>query len=249
MTTVSSGAATAGEHRTVGRVMAILELVVANDDRGSRLGDLANHVDAPKSSVHGLAKGLVAMGYLREDGARYHVGPALSSLVAVQNASLPVVYRHTLEALSAEWRETSILSTLVGDSAVYLDVVQAKDVLIRAAPAAHVRQPLWPRSSGKLFLAYMEPKRLDAYFRRQRVEPDLEATIREELAGIRRTGIAINTGGNTEIEMGVASPIVRKGAPVTMAIAVAGLSSRMEPHLDEIVESVRTAAESLSSHV
>jgi DNA-binding IclR family transcriptional regulator len=242
-----SGAPVPGEHRTVGRVMAILELVVAQDGRGVKLGDLAAHVDAPKSSVHGLAKGLVAVGYLREDDSRYHVGPAISSLIAVSNAPLPAVYRHTLERLSSQWSETAILSTLVGDTFVHLEIVEPTNVLIRAAPLLHVRLPLLPRSAGKCFLAFMEPKRQEAHIRRSGLDAEAATAMREELAEIRQTRIAVNAGGNTGIEKAFSSPIIRLGAPVTMAISIAGVGSRMQPNLDAIADSVRRAAESLSS--
>jgi len=51
--------------------MAILEHVLASDADGVRLLDLSAAIDAPKSSVHGLAKGLVATGYFREERGRY----------------------------------------------------------------------------------------------------------------------------------------------------------------------------------
>ena len=51
------------EHRTVSRVMAVLEAVVASEPNGLRLADLADMLDAPKSTLHGLAKGLAATGY------------------------------------------------------------------------------------------------------------------------------------------------------------------------------------------
>src|SRR5439155_25546022 len=68
------------EHRTVSRVMAILEVVVASEPNGLRLADLPDMVGAPKSTIHGLARGLVATGYIREQNGRYFQGPALAML-------------------------------------------------------------------------------------------------------------------------------------------------------------------------
>src|SRR4051795_8483300 len=61
----------AAEHRTVTRAVAIMELVAVGEPGGVRLGALAGPLGAPKSSIHGLAKGLVAVGYLREQDGRY----------------------------------------------------------------------------------------------------------------------------------------------------------------------------------
>src|SRR5690242_15130271 len=129
----ANGTTPTSEHRTVGRVMSILELVVASDSRGMRLGDLAAALSAPKSSLHALTKGLVANGYLREEDGRYVVGPAIPSLLAAESSSAPFAYRHILGALAGEWNETVMLSRLVGDSVVYLDAVQP-DTFIRAIP-------------------------------------------------------------------------------------------------------------------
>jgi DNA-binding IclR family transcriptional regulator len=237
----------AGEHRTVTRVTAIIELIVANDLAGVRLGDLATALDAPKSTTHGLVKGLIATGYLREEDGRYHTGPAISGLLAAGPVSLPAAYHHALEQLSAQWTETAILATLVGDSAVYLDVVEPA-TLIRASPPRNKRQPLWPRSSGKCFLAFMEPRRSDAYLRGHILEPAERDRIRAELQIIRETHIAINRGDHRgSDEIGVASPIIRAGATVTTAVALAGPAVRMHDKLNDIADSVRQAAQSLSS--
>ena len=76
-----AGAGAAKAHRTVSRVTTILELAAANRS-GVRLTELATALDAPRSSVHGLVKGLVATGYLREEGGTYRIGPAINSLLA-----------------------------------------------------------------------------------------------------------------------------------------------------------------------
>ena len=236
----------AGEHRTVSRVMSIIELVVASERAGVRLGDLSAALGAPKSTLHGLAKGLVATGYLREEDNRYFTGPAISSLLAVGPVSLPATYHHTLEHLAAQWGETAILATLIGDSIVNLDVVEP-DTLIRASPARNKRLPLWPRSSGKIFLAFMEPRRADAYLRRHYPDRGESDGIRAELQTIRERHIAINIGGRGGDELGVASPIIHGSAPVTTALALAGPVTRMQEKLDDITDSVRHAARSLSS--
>ena len=77
------------EHRTVSRVMAILEVVIASEPNGLRLADLPDMVGAPKSTIHGLARGLVATGYVREHNGRYYQGPALA-ILAVGGQHLPI---------------------------------------------------------------------------------------------------------------------------------------------------------------
>ena len=52
------------KHRTVSRVIGILEFVVRSPN-GATLSEIAGHLDAPKSSVYGFVRGLEAEGYLK----------------------------------------------------------------------------------------------------------------------------------------------------------------------------------------
>jgi len=226
--------------------MSILELVLASDPHGMRLGELSAALEAPKSSVHGLAKGLVATGYFREERGRYFVGPAISTLIAVGPTALPSVYHHLLEKLASQWNETAMLATLVGDSVVYVDAVEP-NVFIRAAPQLNKRLSIWPRSAGKCFLAFMEPKRLDAYLRRNHPDPVEADQVRAEVEKVRETRVGLNIGGSIESFIGIASPVILGQSPVTVAVVVSGLAPRMHDHIDEIAASIREAVESLSS--
>ncbi|MFV0457387.1 MAG: IclR family transcriptional regulator [Actinomycetales bacterium] len=238
--------APAAEHRTVARVMSILELVVANDPDGMRLGQLAEAIDAPKSSVHGLAKGLVATGYFREEDGRYLLGPAISSVLAVGPSAVRTICRPALEYLAREWNETAMLASLVGESVVYLDAVQA-EAFIRAAPQINRRMTIWPRSSGRCFLAHMESRKLEAFLKRNKDAPQDTPELRAELAQIRENNFAINTDVSNADRLGIASPIRFGNRPVTFAIALAGPRDRMERRIDEITRSVVEAAEAIST--
>ncbi|RNM12195.1 IclR family transcriptional regulator [Nocardioides pocheonensis] len=235
----------AGEHRTVARVMSLLELVLASDPQGLRLGELSNAIDAPKSSVHGLTKGLVAIGYLREEDGRYIIGPAISTLLAVGPSSLPSMYRHAMEDLTERWDETTMLATLVGESLVYLDAVEPA-AFIRAAPEVNKRLSLWPRSSGKCFVAFMDERKRNLYLRRNKEAPTDSPELRAELEEIRQTNLAKNVGGSHQGHLGIASPIHLGGGPVTIAIAIVGPLARMEDKLDQMSRDLVETVQSLS---
>jgi hypothetical protein len=53
-------------HRTVTRIVRILESVARSGENAVGLAALARELDAPKSSVHGFVRGLCAEGYLLE---------------------------------------------------------------------------------------------------------------------------------------------------------------------------------------
>jgi len=244
----SNGGTPAAEHRTVARVMSILELVLASESNGMRLGDLSGAIDAPKSSVHGLAKGLVATGYFREEGGRYFLGPAISSLFAVGAPTLPSVYHHALEELKNRWNETAMLATLVGDSLVYLDAVNS-DALVRAAPQLNKRLPLWPRSAGKVFLAFMEPRRFETYLRRNHPDPAEADHVREEVAKTHEAHVGFSRGETIAGNLGIACPIIVRDLPVSVAIAVVGPRTRMDDHADDVARSLLEMTAALSQTV
>jgi DNA-binding IclR family transcriptional regulator len=245
MTNPSPTPSGAGEHRSVSRAVAMLELVAARDPEGVRLGDLASAIGAPKSSAHGIAKGLVAVGYLAEVDDRYLIGPAIYSLLGSRLPAFPAAFHSALEDLVNQWGETAFLATLVGDSSVYVDCVNSPH-FIRAAPPMNTRVPLWPRSAGKCFLAWMEPRQIDLILRRGGHDVGEMESIKAQLAEVRSSGVGLNLSESAPDMIGMASPIlsVRRG-PVTMAIAMGGPESRMKPHLNEMTESLRETASAL----
>jgi DNA-binding IclR family transcriptional regulator len=233
------------EHRTVSRVMSILEVVVASEPNGLRLADLPDMLGAPKSSIHGLARGLVATGYLREHQGRYFQGPA-ASMLALGGQRIPATLHHALERLAKTWDETAILATLAGDSVINIDSVEAPRI-IRASPPLHERRPMWPGSYGKVFLAFMSERRRDSYLRRRHKDPSERERIIAELEAVRAAGVAFNRGETMPDLYGVASPIRIGTVDVTLAVGVAGPAFRMKDHLDEIAQGVIEIARSLSN--
>ena len=196
MTTESQsavGGTAASEHRTVNRVMTILELVVAAEPQGLRLADLSDQMQAPKSTIHGLTKGLVATGYLREFAGRYYLGSAVS-LLSPGAPRVPAAFHRALDRLRDRWQETAVLGMLVGDSVVNV-AISEPDQLIRASPVLNVRRPLWPTSYGKNFLAHMASTRRDAYLRRHFASAT-ELAPGSARSSVREAGIAFNREEN-----------------------------------------------------
>jgi DNA-binding IclR family transcriptional regulator len=243
----SEQASVAAEHRTVTRIVGIIELVAAAEPDGLKLGDLVGPIGAPKSSVHGLTKGLVAVGYLREQGGRYFTGPGVANILGGRLPTFPAAYHDGLRTLVDQWQETAFLSTLVGDSSVYVDRVESPHV-IRAAPPTHVRISLWPRSTGKCFLAWMPPRQAETILRRGASDASEMEQMKRDLDGIRAAGYALNDAESEPDMIGIACPILSpRGGEVTLAIAIGGPETRMRPRLDDMIASVRQTAASLAA--
>lgn len=227
------------EHRTVSRVIGILEFV-ARSGQSVRFADIVNELNAPRSSVHGLVQGLVSTGYLRvtEDG-RYSLGAGVSALVLQSPVSDQAV-RSALETLSLEFDETVTLTVMAGDSILTVDAIESSKA-IRYNPTIGLRRPLYPTSAGKCFLANAAFDYREKYLARKFPTVAERDRVLTELLQVREDGFAINRG-DTLPDLSAVSVPVFEDLTVTSAITVAGPSSRFESSMDEIVTGVRDAA-------
>ena len=220
------------------RVTTILE-AIARDGRGIRLTDLAKLLGAPKSSVHGLTKGLVATGYLIELDGTYTLGPAVGALLTRAQPTLLEAAQPAMVELQQEWDETVALCSLVGGSVVYVDLVESSQALRYSAPL-RTRRPLYPTSAGKCFLAHMRASRVDAYLAAYSARD--RASIWAELAEVRTRGVAYNRGETVPDVTALASPIMVAGRPVA-CLNVAGPTARMEGKLDGVTVSLQSVTQ------
>lgn len=223
------------EHRTASRVTTILE-TAAQTEGGVRLAALANALGAPKSSVHGLVKGLVATGYLFERDGLYSLGPAIDVLLGPARPDILIAAHHSLEELQKAYDESAMLCMLVGASVVYVDLVESTQMIRYSAPL-NQRRPLYPTSAGKCFLAHFSPRRQETYLREQ-VPQERHSAVVEELAEVRQNAFAINKGETVPDVYAVASPIIVAGR-VIACLAIAGPHVRMSDKLERAAEGLR----------
>ncbi|MBE9375902.1 IclR family transcriptional regulator [Saccharopolyspora sp. HNM0983] len=224
----------AKQHRTVSRVTTILETVAA-DPRGVRLSALAEVLDAPKTSVHGLVKGLVATGYLREQQGCYLLGPAVGALLSSPDAQLAAAAHPQMQRLRDRFDETVMLAVLVGDSVVYLDSLESGQLIRYSAPL-RTRRPVYPTSTGKCLLAHQPTARRDAYLD-EHVDPADRERVRRELDEIAAEGVSRNRGETVPDVTAMAGIVLARRA--TASVAIAGPTERVSAHLDAMAGEVR----------
>ncbi|MEV0263759.1 IclR family transcriptional regulator [Streptomyces sp. NPDC050617] len=237
-------AATPKEHRTVTRVTTILETAAASD--GIRLAALCAVLDAPKSSVHGLVQGLVATGYLAERDSGYVLGPAAGALLGAVRPALADLARPAMERLLREFDETVMLGEPVGDSIVYVQVLESTQVIRYSAPL-RTRRPLYPTSTGKVALAHRDTARRNAYLRARLPDERRRARAREELAAVVAEGVAFNRGETLPDVSATAAGVFAGGGRLVACLAVAGPTPRTAERLDTVADAVRAAAKELSA--
>ncbi|QSE92802.1 IclR family transcriptional regulator [Rhodococcus pseudokoreensis] len=235
----------AKEHRTVSRVTRILELAACND-RGVRLSEISAELDAPHSSVHALVKGLVANGYLRDDGGNYVIGPAVRALLGAR-PNLERAARAGMERLHTEFDETVTLVSLIGESVVYTDAIESTQP-IRYSPTLRVRRPLYPTSAGKCFLAHMGERSRENYIAAHFADEAKRQQVRDELRAVTEQGGAINRAETLPDLYAVSAPIFDFGQ-VVAALTIAGPSSRFVGRLDGLLVATKDTAKMISAQL
>jgi DNA-binding IclR family transcriptional regulator len=236
----------ASEHRTVTRIAAILESVAASPD-GMRLGELTGELDAPKSSVHGLVRGLTAIGYLAQRDGRYLLGPAVAGLAATGQSSIVDAARPYMERLQHRYDETVMLGSKVGEALVYLDTIESTQA-VRYSPPRVRRHFESPSSIMKLYLAQLEPHRLDEYLNQHVSDQRRRETLREELADVRERRVAFNRG-DTFPDLSAAAAGINDRGGLVACIAIGGPSHRIDDQLEQMAAALKTAASEISERI
>jgi DNA-binding IclR family transcriptional regulator len=193
--------------RAVERALQILEsFSEENAERG--VSEIAQLVDLHKATTFRIVTTLVNFGFLERtaDGQKYRLGMRLASLgsnviqrMDVRREALPYMQR-----LVDQWGESVDLSIFEQNDVFFVEAVQGNHALTFAA-AVISRLPLHCTASGKVFLAYLPPDKLDrllqqplsAYTDKTITSPE---KLREQLVEIRRLGYAID---DEELEVGV----------------------------------------------
>ena len=155
-----------------------------------------------RSTTSRLMGTLAASGIVERDAAtrRYRLGPRIVGLAATAVARLPVVSqaRPELEQLSVATSETANLAILDRFHVVYVDQVTPAQTVVMASWVGR-RSPVHASSSGKVLVAFGDPKLREAVLRR-RLEPLTERTVVDPdalgrlLREVARRGYASSTG-------------------------------------------------------
>ncbi|MGH3358331.1 MAG: IclR family transcriptional regulator [Nocardioidaceae bacterium] len=235
----------AQEHRTVSRVAEILEAAAADPD-GVRLTSLAQDLGAPKSSIHGLLRGLVSVGYLNERKGRFTIGPAMHALRSGSEPPTLVERAYdTMVRLRNEFDETVQLGQRMGDSVVYISAVESRQ-LIKYSSQLNLRRPVYPTSMGKIFLAELDDAALDRYLRTHLSSPKRRTAVLAELRDVRKTRVAVNKNETLPGLFGAAAG-VRANGQLVAGLAIVGPTERMASKTKRITKAVRDAADQVSA--
>lgn len=240
------------------RAVAVMDLLARQREPVS-MAHVAQALDLPKSSVHGLCNTLLSFGYLRRtDNGALQIGPGVMSLAEAFVASTSVAGE--FEAL---WRgapapeETLILSVLNGTEVVYVGVRNGSRPLGLNFTIG-MRLPAHLAATGKAMLAHLPALKLHALFppgplpRLTARGAASQAELLDELAQCRAQGFSIDDEGIREGVVALGAPIFdASGQPVAglgVCLNKAVLSAeQMARQRDVVLQAARTLSHRLGA--
>jgi IclR family pca regulon transcriptional regulator len=223
------------------------------------VSEIGRALDLSRSTAHRYVATLASLGYLQQDreSKRYRLGPRVLDLgfSAINSMDVREISAPHLQQLSDETGHTVNLSILDGGDIVYIERCRASRPGQREIDLnLHIgaRLPAYCTAMGKAMLAFLPEDRLAAILEEVELTergPNTitdEAAFRAELAGIRKSGIAVN---DEELAYGlrsIAAPISARSGEVVAALNLAvhrsmGLSTDLIERFSPAV--VKTAAD------
>jgi DNA-binding IclR family transcriptional regulator len=214
------------------RVVHVLDVLASAPD-GLGVTDVARHLVVDRSTASRLLATLADSGIVEREPTtrRYRLGARIVGLAASAVARLPVVSqaRPELEKLSATTAETANLAIRDGFHVVYVDQVTPAQTVVMASWVGR-RSPVHASSSGKVMIAFGDPRTRDALLRRRLerltartvVDP---AGLRAILDRVRQQGYAASDGELEDGLVTLAAPVLADGRAVA-AVSVSGPAFR-----------------------
>jgi len=215
------------------RVVRVLDLLGTGSE-GLGVGEVARRLQVHPSTASRLLGTLAASGFVERDGAsgRYRLGARIVGLAAATVALLPVVSqaRPELEHLSTVTSETANLAILDRFHVVYVDQVTPAHTVVMASWVGR-RSPAHASSSGKVLLAFGDPRTRQVLLRRrlERLTPRTvtdPARLVRVLEQTKRQGYASGIGELEDGLVTMAAPVLVDGRAVA-AVSLSGPGYRL----------------------
>jgi DNA-binding IclR family transcriptional regulator len=196
---------------------------------GVTFAELTRALQAPKSSVHGFIRGLLATGWLQEENRGFYLGPAVYGLT-LAGGRIPagLVTHSDLDVLHRETGLAVFLGVLAGDHLIYISEA-GSDPTGELHLRPNIRPAPLATAGGKALLAARSDVEREAYLRRrQPQEMDLVHTFLEEYEDIRRTRVATNLRQSGS-RYALATTVDNPSGEAVAAVTLVGNTADMQP--------------------
>ncbi len=255
--TLSTGKRSGGI-QSVRRACELLETVAHSPD-GIGLADLSRALGLHTSTTFHIAKTLVTLGYLRqmEQSRFYRIGRPLFALAsaALDEVEMVNAARPVLADLANKTGETSYFGAMSGDKLVVLAKHDGSGAIRINDRIGNVR-PMHCTALGKIMLASFEAEQFEAYLQNIELTIFTSKTIRDtqrlrqEIAEVRRCGVAFDDGEISEELRCAAVPILDFRNQVIGSLGISGPGWRLSIQaLHKNAGTLQTAAERLSAEL
>lgn len=247
-----------GTVQSLVRALRLLELL-AEDDEGYRLVDLAQRAGLSTSTTHRLLTTLEQKRFVQYDreanlwhvGVQsFAVGAAFGRRRNIATLALPIMRR-----LRDQTGESVNLGLADQGDVVFLTQVESREVM-RAMGKPGGRLPLACTAMGQAILAAMSESRVSEYLHKyglRRLTPNSIARpgkLHEALEEVRRTGYAVDHEENAAGLRCVAAVICNEASEPIAALSIAGPTVRLTVgRVPEIGRQVLEAARDVTAAI
>jgi len=228
--------------------------VFAEKKRPLSLGELAEYLDAPKSSCHELIQTFIHLGYLISiDGGKSHYPSRRLFEMAQQiNQFNPIKERveNELKRLRDTTGETVFIGRFQGNQVVYSDVFDGTHTVRYTATAGDLKA-VHASALGKALLASLDEAVQNQLIGELKLTRFNENTItkkkelKENLLQGEKSGIHTTNGEHLADVMGLAVPVRIQGHQ--LAIGMAGPTPRMQKNLKSYSQALKAVAAEINS--
>ncbi len=246
--------------QSVTRVIHILEALCAAQEPLS-LAQLSRQLEAPKTSLAALLRGLAESDFVIAADGVYRLGPRAfgigsALLEARRRLQSSDLIRDGMRSLAARCGETVLFAVADDDAGTitYVDVIESRKA-VRFSVSVGDRRPLYCTAGGRALLAALPEAEVRGYLRKLKPTALTASTqtSKTELAALidaaRASGVAQTLDQAAEGAAGTAAVIRDASATVLGALIVAAPSSRQQRQGGDLARQVKEAAASISANL
>jgi len=242
--------------KTVSRALDLLDQF-REDDSEFGITDLSKRLKLQKNNVFRLVVTLKAKKYIEINSStgKYRLGIKARALgqLATQQIDFAGHARPFLNDLKQQCHETCYFSVIKDGYTYYLDGVES-DLPVRVVQMVGNSRPLYSTASGRVLLAFMEPKNqanllsgfeTEGLAGRTLTDTDL---LQIDLNRITQQGYAIDDQKHDAGVMEIAAPVFDSNGAIIGALSVLGPEMRLATRLEnELLPLVCQTAARLSA--